>query len=183
MKHTKIIPFIVLLIILCGCLTYETAEIRIVFNENSMNEGIIEVVYTDIESGEALLKDQIKDFEELIEHFQGDQFLLDQISDGIYIKKRELKEINGKLVGKYSGIFRNLSFDSEPLKTVNDEFIILMDEDDEVVDTNGKIIKSEKNVFISWPKTQTELYWKVKMKRSPQTTSLLDFFRKWKKQN
>lgn len=173
-------PLIIFLVFIYGCLTYETAEIRIVFNENSGNEGIIEVIYTNIETGEALLKDQQKDFQELIEHFQGDQFLLDQISDGIYIKNRELFEKNGKLIGKYRGIFRNLKFDDEALKTANDEYIMLMDDSDEVIETNGKIVKSEKNVFISWPKTQKELYWKVKMQGEPQTFSLLEMFRDWK---
>jgi len=174
-------PLFLFIIFMFGCLTYETAEIRIIFNENSQNEGIIEVTYTNIESSEALLEDQQKDFNELIEHYQGDQFLLDQVSDGIYIKERELFEKNGKLIGKYSGIFRNLKFDNEELKTVNDEYIMLMDEDDEIVETNGKIVKSEKNIFISWPKTKKELYWKVKINGDPQTYSLVEMFREWKK--
>ena len=180
MKRLIIFPLIIFLIFIYGCLTYETAEVRIVFNENSNNEGTIEITYTNLESGEALLKDQQKDFEELIKYYQGDQFLLDQMADDIYIKKRELFEKNGKLIGKYSGIFRNLKFDNEPLMTLNDEYIMVMDDDDEVAETNGKVVKSEKNVFISWPKTQKELYWKVKMKGEPQTYSLLEMFRKWK---
>ena len=83
-------------------------------------------------------------------------------------------------IGKYIGIFRNLKFDNDPLKLVNDEFIVLIDESDELVETNGKIVKSEKNVFISWSKTQKELYWKLKMKREAHTTSLLEMFREWK---
>ena len=180
MKNLIFIPVILLMIILVGCLTFETAEIRIIFNENSRTEGTIEVTYKNIKSGEALLKDQVDDFNELISYYQDDGFLLDQLSDGIYIKERDLKEENGKLIGKYSGIFRNLKFDNEPLKTVNDEFIMLMDEEDEVIETNGKIIKSEKNTFISWSKDQKELYWKLKMKREAHTTSLLEMFREWK---
>ena len=178
----KLIQFfpIVFLLFIFGCLTFETAEIRIVFNDNSQTEGTIEVTYSNIQTGEALLKDQVDDFNDLIEYYREDGFLLDQISDGIYIKKRDLFEENGKLVGKYIGIFRNLKFDNDPLKLVNDEFIVLMDESDELVETNGKIVKSEKNVFISWPKTQKELYWKLKMKREAHTTSLLEMFREWK---
>ena len=170
----------ILLLLIFGCLTFETAEIRIKFNENSRTEGTIEITYTNIETGEALLKDQKHDFDELIEYYQGDSFLLDQLSDGIYIKERELKEENGKLIGKYKGIFRNFKFDNEPLKTMNDEFIMLMDKDDEVIETNGKIVKSEKNIFITWPKEQKELYWKLKMTGEPKTTSLLGMFREWK---
>ena len=180
MKRLIVFSLIILLVLIYGCLTYETAEVRIVFNENSNNEGIIEVTYTNIESSEALLKDQQEDFDDLIDYYQGDQFLLDQMADDIYIKKRQLFEKDGKIVGKYSGIFRNLKFDNEPLKTKNDEYIMLMDDSDEVVETNGKIIKSEKNVFLSWPKTQKELYWKVKMKGDHQTYSLLEMYREWK---
>ncbi len=175
---------IVFLLFIFSCLTFETAEFRIKFNENSMTDGTIEVIYSNIQTGEALLKDQQKDFKELVKHYQDDQFLLDQMTDGVYVKERELFEENGKLIGKYNGIFRNFKFDNDPLKLVNDEFILLMDADDEVVETNGKIIKSEKNIFISWPKDQKELYWKIKMTNDPKSTSLLDMFREWKeKQN
>ena len=181
MKKVLLFSLIVILLFIFGCLTFETAEFRIIFNQNSMTEGTIEIIYTNIETSEALLKDQQKDFNELIESFTGDDFLLDQMSDGVYVKERELYEENGKLIGKYKGLFRNFEFDNEPLKIVNDEFILLIDaDDDEIVETNGNIIKSEKNIFISWPKEQKELYWKYKMTRDPHSTSLLDMFRDWK---
>jgi hypothetical protein len=182
----KLILFfpIVFLLFIFGCLTFETAEFRIVFNENSITNGTIEVIYSKLESSEAMQNGQQKDFDELIRHYQGDQFLLDQMSDGVYIKNRELYEKNGILIGKYQGIFRNLILDNEPLKTNNDEFVLLIEsESNEIIETNGKIIKSEKNVFISWPKTQKELYWKSKMKGDPKTSSLLDMFREWKEDN
>ena len=52
--------------------TSNITHVRIVFNENSNNEGTIEVTYTNIETGEALLKDQQKDFQDLIDYYQGD---------------------------------------------------------------------------------------------------------------
>jgi hypothetical protein len=184
MKRQLFFSLGLFIIFISGCLTYETAEIRITFDENSLTEGTIEVIYFNIESSEALLKDQQKDFEELIESYKGDNFLLDLMTDGVYVKERELFEKNSILIGKYRGIFRNYQFDNEPLKITNDEFIILIDLDsDEIVDTNGKIVKSEKNVFISWPKTQKDLYWKLKMIGEAQTYSLLDMYREWKENN
>jgi hypothetical protein len=179
----KIIQFspIVFLIFVLGCLTFKTVEFRIVFNENSHTDGTIEVIYNNIQSSEAELNGQQKDFDELIRHYQGDQFLLDQMSEGIYIKNRELFEKNGILTGKYSGIFRNIKMDNESLKSNNDEILLLINsESNEIIETNGKIIKSEKNVFISWPKAQKELYWKVKMKGNQQTASLVQMFQEWK---
>ena len=55
MKRLIVFPLIILFVFIYGCLTYETAEIRIVFNENSNNEGTIEVTYSNIESGEPLI--------------------------------------------------------------------------------------------------------------------------------
>lgn len=179
-KIIQFSPFVFLIFIL-GCLTFETVEFRIVFNENSFTDGTIEVIYNNIQSSEAELNGQQKDFDELIRHYQGDQFLLDQISEGIYIKNRELYEKNGILIGKYKGIFRNLKLDSESLKTNNDEIVLLIESDaNDVIETNGKIIKSDKNVFISWPKSQKELYWKSKMNGDGKTGSILAMFREWK---
>ena len=47
-----------------------------------------------------LLFAQKKDFIELIELLFGDDFLLDNIEEGIYIKNRELYEKNGQLIAK-----------------------------------------------------------------------------------
>jgi hypothetical protein len=155
----------------------------LIFNENSTNEGTIEVIYTNIQSSESESEKQLEDFDILIKYFQDDQFLLDQLSDGIYVKDRKLFEHNGQLTGRYDGIFRNLKFDNEELKMANDEYIILIDDDHEIVETNGTIVKSEKNILISWPKTQKELYWKVKIKEKFQAYSLLKLFRNWKNSN
>lgn len=182
MKNVIYYSLIVIIIILSGCLTYQVAEIRLTFNENSRSEGKIEVVYYDIQSSEALLKDQQQDFRELIENYQSDKFLLDNMSDGVYIQKRELLEKNGILIGGYKGIFRNIKFDNEPLKYTNEEFMLLIDTDGkEVIDTNGEIVSSGKNIILTWPKDQKELYWKLKMKGEPETFSLLEMFREWKK--
>ncbi|MFC2088219.1 hypothetical protein ACFLSX_01330 [Calditrichota bacterium] len=181
MKKLIFFTLIILVLIISGCLTYQTAEFRLRFNDNSRTEGTIEAVYYNIETSEVILKDQQQDFRELIEHYQGDKFLLDNISDGIYIKERELYEKNGILIGGYKGIFRNLKFDNEPLKFTNDEFMMIIDtENDDIIETNGKIIKSEKNIIITWPKDQKELYWKLKMTGDPTTYSLIDMFREWK---
>ncbi len=182
MKKLVFIPIIILLII-SGCLTYETAEIRITFNENSHTDGTIEVIYSNIRTSEAELTDQKKDFEELIGHYISDKFLLDNMADGVYVKERELFEKNGILIGKYSGIFRNFKFDNEPLKSSNEEYIILIDaESDGLVETNGKVVKSEKNIIISWPIDQKELYWKLKMTDGNEINPLVDMFRKWKEE-
>ena len=178
----KILPLlsIVFLIFIFGCLTFETIEIRIVFNENSSNQGKIDVIYSGIASTEEGLEKRQKDFEELIQLLEDDQFLLDQLTEGVYVKNRKLYEEHGKIIGKYSGIFANLKFDDNALKTANDEFLFMINRDQTVIETNGKIVKSDNNVFISWPMSQKELYWKVKMKGDSKTNSLLEMFRQWK---
>ena len=45
----------------------------------------------------------------------------------------------------------------------NGERILLVeDEDYEIVETNGRILKTDENTLIVWPKNIKELYWKQK---------------------
>ncbi len=106
------------------------------------------------------------------------------MDDGVYVKECELFEKNGILNGRYSCIYRYFKFDNELLRYSNEEDIILIEaESDGLEETNGKVVKSKKNIIISWQKNKKELYWKLKMTDGNEINPLVDMFRKWKEES
>jgi uncharacterized surface protein with fasciclin (FAS1) repeats len=168
------------IILLNGCLTYHVVEYTIDYADD-FNSGIFTATYTDIRSSETEEEKQKKDFDELIQLYEDDMFLLDQVDEGIYVKERKLYEKNGMLVGGYSGIFQTIQIDNNKMKVRNDERYILLDiSPNEHIETNGKIYKSENNALLVWPKDQRQL----KIKKIVQDYdkigfSIFDYYKNW----
>jgi hypothetical protein len=181
MKKLIYPAILVSFIIFNGCLTYQVAEYTIEY-ANDFNSGTITVTYTDIRSSEKEPEDQKKDFEELIELYQSDVFLLDQIDEGIYVKGRTLYEKDGKLIGGYTGIFQNIEIDNNPMKVRNDERYILLDiSPTEKIETNGKVYRSENNALLVWPKDKTKLIIKKTVENYDNVGfSILEYYKNWK---
>jgi hypothetical protein len=150
---------------------------------DDFNSGFLTVTYTDIRSSETEVKKQKKDFDELIELYQDDMFLLDQVDEGIYVKERKLYEKNGMLVGSYSGIFQKIQIDNNEMKVRNDERYILLDiSPNENIETNGKVYRSENNALVVWPKDQKQLeIKKIVQDYDKIGFSIMDYYKDWRK--
>ncbi|MBN2426675.1 MAG: hypothetical protein JXR46_11095 [Calditrichaceae bacterium] len=207
MKLNTIFKLLVLTVLLTGCLTFQSLEYRIVFNDN-FNGGRVTVRCEDIGSIKCSVNfsmseksetreiskaeiDSMKreDFAELLKMYEGDDMLLDEIKRGVYIKERRLFEDDGKLCFEYDGIFRELSLDEEEELTVLNEIITIrfeLDDFTDKVETDGKLERKEKLVTITWPKTKKEIYWKIfyNQETDPDKPvySLIDNFRSWNKE-
>lgn len=181
MKVLGSVLFFLLIFSVNSCLTYQTVEYTIDFTDN-FNSGKISVVYTDIRSSEAEGEKQKADFDELIELYQDDLFLLDQIDEGIYIKERKLYEKDGIIIGSYSGIYQKIKIDNHVMDLRNDERFILLEVDhNSKIETNGKLLQSENNALIVWPKDQKHLkIKKIIPDNEVKDYSLLDYYQKWK---
>lgn len=179
---TFYISFILFLVVtMNSCLTYRVAEYTITFAD-TFNSGKIQVYYTDIRSSE---KDEVKrekDFNELIELLEEDKFLLDQIEDDVYVKERKIFEKNGQINGQYTGIFSDLKIEHNALKHENEEWILFLSLDEgQQIESNGKVLISNRNVLLTWPKDQKVLTFKVTLKNyDAETYPLIDYFLKWK---
>ena len=166
--------------LLHSCIIYSTVKYEIEYNED-FTIGTVKVTYTNLRDSEADKDKQKKDFMNLVEMLEEDEFLLDNINDGIYIRERYLYEENNQLIGSYSGIFKSLKIDSEELTTKENERILSLDKDDgDSVITNGKILESEDTFIISWPKDVRKLEFTVKRSLGKPTYSLLDYYHEWK---
>jgi hypothetical protein len=170
-----------ILLLLQSCLTYRSIEFHINFNEN-FDRGTITVNYNDIQSSEEEAEKQEEDFNDLIELLFGDEFLLDNVNEGIYVKDRKLWKEDGILKANFTGIFQDLKLEDSELKIENEERMLILKNDGDTYECNGKVLHTEKNVIMVWPKDQRELYWKqiIDFGEDP-TYSLIDYFNKWEK--
>lgn len=182
--NMKIIFFTMIslvVIFFSSCLTYRSIEYAIDFTDN-FNQGTVTVKLIDLGSSETVEEKQKKDFNELLEIYQDDIFLLDAANEGIYIKERKLYEEGGKLVGSYSGIFQKLEIDDNELKVRDGERYVLVDiSPSEDIESNGKVYRSENNALLVWPEDQKYLTFK-KINRDDKKVgySLLDYYKNWK---
>jgi hypothetical protein len=173
MKRLSILLAVMFVLSLTGCYFSETVETRISLNDKASPKATIFIEYANISSGEADFDDVKKDFEQLIKDWQGDEYLLDRGEEGMFVKNRELFVRDGKIVGRVAGIMKSID-DTYKFWNIDDEKIMLFEdsEDDyELVETNGKILRTDKNILIVWPEETTELYWKQRISKSAESES------------
>jgi len=197
MKRSNLL-IIPLLFILTACLGFRSLEYRIEFDEN-FNTGKIVITFEDIVSDnfvnsddkdeadstiQKTLEKRKKDFEDVLEMVETDEGLLDALEQGIYLKKRYLFEAEGKLSGRWEGIFEELKFDheEESLRILKDEIFLTLKKDSDIerVETDGHLNQSENIITISWPKTQMNIYWRLILKKDTEAVSLIDEYQAWK---
>ncbi len=163
-----------------GCLTFHSQQVIIRFADD-FETGEITVRFTDLRSDETIPEKQQEDFALLVKNLDSDEMLLDELENGIYVKQRRLYEENGALHGEYSGVFRDLKFGDSELRTQNDERVLIVEADEEIgIETNGKMVRTDGNIVITWPKDQQELSWKLINLNYEKAHSLLSYFRQWR---
>jgi len=161
MKRMIMMPAIAGMLLLTGCYECETIETRIVLHASGSPQATVLLEYDNISSGEAKQEDVKGDFDELLKDWQDDQYLLDRAEEGLVVKNRELFIRDGKIVGRVTGIMKDLG-DIYKLWSIEGERIMLVDDmggDYKLVETNGNILKTDKNTLIVWPEDATELRW------------------------
>ena len=142
-----------------GCYFPEIAETRISFQDNELPVVILK--YTNISSG-AEEPDELKEaFDELIDDMYGAEYLVEQATDGFAIRKRRLYIENNRLHAELTGDATKLNEMYSFFEGNEERFLVYEDDDSyELVETNGKIIKTDRNTLIVWPAKMKEIYWK-----------------------
>ncbi len=157
MKVTKLIPILALLATSAsGCLTTETIETRVQIQEKGKQATVI-IEYANISSDKP--GDVRSDFQDLLEDWHGDEYLLDRTKEGFFVKNREVFIRDERIVGRETAIVKDMSELEVPFCVNKGERIMLFDEDKDftLAETNGKILKTENNTLIVWPEKATEL--------------------------
>ena len=99
------------------------------------------------------------------------------------MKERELYEKNGVLNGHYKGIFQKLKINNSELTAKNDERFLLMETDPmEKIESNGKILRTEFNILLVWPKDQKNIWFKIiNTKYDERAYPLIEYYQEWTK--
>ena len=183
MKKYFVLFTLLIFLLFQSCLTYRSIEYRIIYNDN-FDQGTIIINYNDIQSTEEKSEKQEEDFNDLIELLFGDEFLLDNVDEGIYVQDRKLWKEDGILKANFNGIFKNIKLDDSELKIENEERMLILKNDGDIYECNGKVLQTEKNVIMVWPKDQKELYWKqiIDLDEDP-TFPLIKYYEEWAQNN
>ena len=178
MKLLQGFALICIILMTSGCLTYQIYEVTAVFNDD-FSRAAVTATYTDIRSSEKDSVKQREDFDDLIKKYQEDDFLLEEVGSGIYVKERRIFEKNGQINASYSGVFKQV----EPLKVKGDERYILLEDVDpgDKIESNGKVLRSKEIALLVWPKELKKISYKVTKAWDKPTYSLLHFYNEWLK--
>ena len=180
MRKYSLLSVIITIFLISGCLTYSSVKYEIVFNED-LTGGTVKVTFFDLKSTEADTAKQRKDFLSLVELLFEDDFLLDNIEEGIYIKERDMYVENGKLNVTYGGIFRSSKLAEKDMRTTENERILRFDKNKgDVATSNGNVVETEDSFIFSWPKDLKNPEFKINRKME-ESYSMLDYYNEWKK--
>lgn len=163
---------------LSGCLVYETVDYQIRFNADGKS-GTVAITYVNIESTDDQADKQKEDFQELLDKWKGDKYLLERMNEGVYIKQRDLRLKNGVLVWKEVGIFSDIEKMKDGL-SYTDTSRIALGKDETVLSTNGLLLISHDSTVVLWPPHTRDLSLKVQNKDFKPTSHFAERFRKLK---
>lgn len=143
-----------------GCIIPEKIETRIRFNEKNAPAEVT-TIYHNL-SSEAKDEEALQsDFNDLIDDWKGDQYLVQQAKQGLILKDRQVYLEKGKLQAKELAVPTEGNFlEEEDMMISRGERIVVVKADDaDIIETNGKILKTEHNYIIVWPEELKEIYW------------------------
>ncbi len=160
MKSLKIFFAMVLMAALAGCVDSEIYETRINFQKVG-TPALITLQFENISSTATDSTETKKDFEQLVQDWKSDKYLKDQAKRGFDIKNRELFVRDSKITGRITLTTKNLDGQFH-FSVMNGERIMVLDglAQPGRLETNGKVLKTEKNTLIVWPENAKEIYWK-----------------------
>jgi len=159
-KATHSFGVILAAVLLAGCLMSEYDEYHIIINTDGKSGTITTTMY-NLESDQSDTVKQREDFETLLQNWKGDQYLLEKMKEGVYVKDRKLTAEKGGLVWKEVAIFADIPQLFHDV-IVNDTLRIGFGNDETVVATNGELIRTKDSSFVQWPLQAKEFFLKTK---------------------
>lgn len=173
-KIYLIISLLLLVICVVGCIISEFDEYKIILNDDGKS-GTIFISNYNLQSDQTDPAKQKDDFDNLIQNWKGDQYLLDKLKDGVYVKSRKLFVERGKLVWKEKAIFSDIKKLFHNV-IFNDTLRIGFDKNMTVTKTNGILIQTKDSTIVQWPLKMKKFILKVQ-KNNFKATS--DFVKKY----
>ena len=138
-----ILPFFV-----SGCLVSETTQFTVTINDDGKS-GTIVTVMRNVQSDESDPERQERDFEEVLRSWKGDDYLLERMHDGLYVKERKLGLEQDSLVWQETAIFSELT-DVFKHDLRNDTLRFAVGEGQSIVATNGTVVRANDSTIVYW---------------------------------
>lgn len=148
------------LLVATGCIIPEKIETRIRFNEKNAPAEVT-TVYHNL-SSEAKDEEALQsDFKDLIDDWKGDQYLVQQAKQGLILKDRQVYLEKGKLQAKELAVPTDENFltGEDMMISHGERIVVVKAEDADIIETNGKTLKTDSNYIIVWPEELKEIYW------------------------
>lgn len=172
----------VLMFFLAGCLISEREEYTLRLNPDGKT-GTLFSLKSNVQSGSADTADQRKDFAELISNWKSDQYLIDRMTSGVYIKDRDVRLDGGEVVWSETSL---VSDASKILPRYNDNDTTRLPlnlSDGEVTETNGTMNNMKDSVVIVWPPHTREFIVKMKVRDFHPKSDFGERLKEYLKQN
>ena len=182
MLRIRLYVILLFFLFMSSCLTYRTVVFVLEFTDN-FSSGKLTVTYENIRSSHKDPEKRTADFRELLELYEQDQFLLDQVREGIYVRERTLFTRGDTLIGRYSGIFERLNIDGHILDNNEKErFLTLELSSQQIIQSDANIVRDGDNVRLTWPTDRKKIWFSI-TETDPDTGrySMIDDYHVWKK--
>ena len=170
-----------LIIFIVGCIISEYDEYRIILNADGKS-GILYITKRNIQSDQINSVRQQEDFDNLIQDWKGDQYLLEKTKEGVYVKERKLTNEKGMLVWKEVAIFSDFHYLFRDMIT-NNKMRIGFGKEETVVATNGELVRTKDSTFVQWPLTMKKFELKIQKNNFKLTSNFEAKFRAYKRKN
>jgi hypothetical protein len=163
---------------LTGCLTAETQEWSVTLHPDG-HRGAYSVTLRNLQADGPTPHHQQQDFDTLVGLLTSDDYLLDRLRDGVYVKSRGVRIEAGILVAKETGLFSDpanvgvvVARDSTLRRSVESGMTVLA--------TNGRVIQAGDSLYVRWPMRTQQMSLKLRQREFQPTASLVAKYRAWK---
>jgi hypothetical protein len=148
---------------LCGCLIDERDEYMLKISPDGKT-GTLSVIKYNLQSDASDTADQAKDFHDLINNWESDQYLIDQMNAGAYVKERDLSLEDGKIVWREVSLLADVGNILPRYNEADTTRFKCDPENGEIVSTNGTVIDMKDSMIVIWPPHTKEFILHTKVK-------------------
>jgi hypothetical protein len=167
---------------LSGCLISERDEYELKINPDGKT-GTLTITKYNMQSDGSDSAEQAKDFNDLIRNWKTDQYLIDQMKEGAYVKARDVSQEAGAVVWREVLLLANVE-NVLPHYTEGDSTRFKCDpENGEIVNTNGTVIDMKDSLIVVWPPHTKDFILKTKVKDFDAKSNFTQQFEEYLKQN
>ena len=181
MKYLSL-PLMLFFFLFSGCLVSEITEYKLKLNDDGKS-GTLTIILHNLQSDATGSEGQEHDFDELMKNWKSDQYLLDQMNKGAYVKERKVAVKRGTLVWTENLLFSDVSKLFPEFAWDDTVRIPFKDAEAVVVETNGKITKEKDKIIVWWEPNTRYFELQTKLREFKPASNFLKRFHAYTKKS